>query len=73
VTGVPSTDDTPAPSIARAPSVTVVLELERAPVVLMDALNEGEAERLTDWIRTHDEYVDLVQQAIDLSRWQRAA
>jgi hypothetical protein len=53
--------------------LVILLPFEDRPRVFLDALTEHEAERLSDWIRTHDAYVDLVEQAIDLSRWQRAA
>jgi hypothetical protein len=39
---------------------------------LLDAVTESEELRLCDWLHA-TEYADLVQRALDLGRWHRAA
>jgi hypothetical protein len=52
--------------------VTIVLPFEDRPRVFMDAVTEGEAERLADWLYAHD-YLELVDLAHDLAERDRAA
>jgi hypothetical protein len=57
----------------RTPSVLVVLSLEAAPTVVIDALDEREAQRLGDWLCSHDDYLELVDRAQEIAERDRAA
>lgn len=61
------------PSRVSAPAVVIRLELERAPVLYFDCLNEGEEKRLHDWITARWKYAELVQQAAALILEAKAA
>lgn len=58
----------PASSVhpSRAPALLIRLQLEGAPELLIDALNEGEEDRLTDWIVHQDDLWELVDLAAEL-------
>jgi len=46
------------------PSVTIVLGLEAAPVVLSDAQTDEESARLCDWILAQPDLVELLDRAL---------
>lgn len=54
------------------PRLIVEFPIEGAPRVLIDAVNESEQERLLDWIKSSNELLWLVADAIELQR-KRAA
>ena len=56
-----------------APAVVIRLELEAAPLVYVDTLRKSDANRLKDWLQTHDEYGALVARAMELAKEARAA
>jgi hypothetical protein len=57
-----------------APSVSIRLEVEAAPRVFVDALNEAEEQRLTDWLtEARPDYGELVARAFELAAKARAA
>jgi hypothetical protein len=56
-----------------APAVVIRLELEALPKVLVDALDEREHTRLIDWIEAHPAYQQLIAEALELERQERAA
>lgn len=55
------------------PQVTIALGLESAPRVLLHSMNDSEAGRLLDWIRSHDDLAELVNRALELAEEARAA
>jgi low affinity Fe/Cu permease len=59
------------------PRLVVVVELGRAPVVVIDALDEAEVRRLLDWLEAHADFADVValafESAVELMREERAA
>jgi hypothetical protein len=59
------------------PRLVVVVEFEWPPVVVIDALDEGEVRRLLDWLEAHADLVDVVavafESAVELMREERAA
>jgi len=49
------------------PAVVIRLELEAAPVVVVDVLDEHEERRLTHWLAVaHPEYGELAARALEL-------
>ena len=59
---------------ASAPRVVIVLELERAPQIVVDAQNDGEVARLRDWLEAHQEIADLYHQAVEIETdWRERA
>jgi hypothetical protein len=56
-----------------APAIVIRLELEAAPRLQVDALNEREAERMVDWLEAHPEYLALIRRAAELETERRAA
>jgi hypothetical protein len=56
-----------------APAVVIRLEIEAHPVIILEALSEDEKDRLADWIDAHEEYGELIRQAVKLVDWERAA
>jgi hypothetical protein len=57
----------------QAPAWVLRLELEARPAIYVDAVNDGEADRLADWLRAKPEYAELVERARDLMQQERAA
>lgn len=57
---------------ANTPSVLIRLDLERAPVVTVDALDLGEEDRLLDWIQAQPVYAALVALAYALAAGESA-
>jgi hypothetical protein len=57
----------------QAPAWILRLELEARPVIIVDTLDDGEADRLADWLRAKPEYAELVERASDLMQRERAA
>jgi hypothetical protein len=55
-----------------APAYVVRLEVEAAPHVVVDALTEGESDRLRDWIAEHPAYWELVERPLQLRAEARA-
>lgn len=55
------------------PSVVIVLGLEAAPLIYVDARREGEAQRLAFWLASHPDVAALLQRAIELAEKARAA
>jgi hypothetical protein len=55
------------------PAVLIVLVLEERPSVRIDALSEGDALRMSDWLAAHPRYADLVERAIELAEPEGAA
>ena len=55
-----------------APAILIRLELEAAPRLQVDALNEREHDRIVDWLEAHPSYLRLVQKAIELERQEAA-
>jgi hypothetical protein len=49
------------------PAVVIRIALEGTPLLYADALNEGEAVRLDDWLETRPEYAELVDDALRLA------
>jgi hypothetical protein len=56
-----------------APAAVIRLELEAAPRVLIDCMNEREEIRLADWITSHPRLLDLVAAALELQNEAEAA
>jgi len=56
-----------------SPAILIRLELEAAPRLLVDALDDREHTRLLDWLQTHPRYAALVSEAIVLEAEERAA
>ena len=57
-----------------APRIVIEVDFEASrPRVVLDYLNEGDGDRMRDWLGAHPEMFDLVVQAIELSRQERAA
>jgi hypothetical protein len=56
-----------------APSVLILFQLETAIRVAWDCLNEGEEQRLRDWIESHPEYGPIVARALELAAEKQAA
>jgi hypothetical protein len=52
------------------PSLHVVVPLEGSPRLYLDVLNEGEEDRLRDWLTAAPEARELLELA---ERWQEAA
>ncbi len=63
-----------APSCA-PPAVTITLQLERAPVIVVDAISDYEASRLRDWVSSQRDLADLLDQALKVreQRLRKAA
>jgi hypothetical protein len=57
----------------RAPAILIRIELEAAPRLQVDALNQQEHDRIVDWLRAHPRYLRLVQEALALEAEERAA
>jgi hypothetical protein len=55
------------------PAIVIRLELEAAPRLQVDALDERESKRLIDWLDAHPRYLRLIQEAIKLETQERAA
>ena len=55
------------------PQIAIVLPVEGAPLVRLEAMNEGEEQRMVDWIDAKPEYGDLVRRALELAEEARAA
>jgi hypothetical protein len=53
------------------PSLTIRLALEAPPVVSFDCLNDGDEARLTDWILSKPELVDLLDRALLIAQRRR--
>ena len=53
----------------------VVLQLETALKVAWDCLNEGEEQRLRDWLQSHPDpgYAEIIARALELAEKGRAA
>jgi hypothetical protein len=62
---------------AVTPRLLVVVALEPAPPVAVDAMNDAEERRLLDWVEAHPDYVEDVSiaylSALELMRGARAA
>ena len=56
-----------------APAVVIRLELEAAPCVIIDAVNDAELARLADWIHARPGIAELVTFAIELEGEAKAA
>jgi hypothetical protein len=52
--------------VTKPPAVWIELAVEAAPIVLTDAANDSEADRLMDWIASKPGLLDLVSQALEL-------
>jgi hypothetical protein len=50
--------------LAQPPALIIRLELEAAPQVLQSCMNEGEEDRLADWLNSHPELLHLVMSAL---------
>lgn len=55
------------------PAVLIRVELEAAPVVVVDVLTDAELARLADWIHSHPRLAALVTAAVELEAEARAA
>ena len=55
------------------PAITIRLEVEAPPRVVVDALTDGENARAFDWVDANLEYAELVARAFDLEERERAA
>ena len=49
------------------PAVLIRLELEASPRVIVDAMYEGEMERLHDWFEAHPLHLELIHRAHELA------
>lgn len=67
----PTTETTAAGGVT-VPTLHIVLELERAPVVYADCANESEHARLLDWLESQPGLTELVVRAQTM-RSRRAA
>jgi hypothetical protein len=56
-----------------APAVDIRLELEAAPKVMVDCLNDAGHDRLIDWIDNQPELLDLLARACELRYGAEAA
>lgn len=56
-----------------APAIVIRLELEERPSVREEAMNEGEARRLHDWITSRPELHRIVRDAVVLMTERKAA
>ncbi len=57
-----------------APAVVIRLELEAAPVVYLEMMNDGDEKRLDVWLtEARPEYADLVRKAMELAEETRAS
>jgi hypothetical protein len=56
-----------------APSLIVIFELEAAPRVLFDCVNDAEWARLEEWFGAHPELLDPAIRALELRAEFRAA
>jgi hypothetical protein len=68
-----SDNDSAAPRLAAAPAVVIRLELEAPPRIYCDVMTEAAGGRLTDWLASHPDYLELVNRAIELGERARAA
>jgi hypothetical protein len=50
-----------------APAIVIRLELEASPRVIVDALHEGECERLHWWFEEHAEQLELIRRAYEIA------
>jgi hypothetical protein len=55
------------------PAVILRFELEAAPIVFADYLDDSEADRMDDWLDEHPEYRRLIREAVQLAEEARAA
>ena len=55
------------------PAIVIRLELEAAPRLQVDALDERESKRLLDWLDAHPRYLRLIQEAIELEAEEHVA
>jgi hypothetical protein len=55
------------------PAVTILLPLEGAPRLWVDALNDSEERRLWDWVGSRDDLLALVARALELAEETTAA
>lgn len=56
-----------------APGIIIRLELEAAPLVIADFLNDGEMARMNDWLDHHPAQAELIARALELAEAERAA
>lgn len=56
-----------------APAYLIWLELEAAPRVVVDALHEGDYDRLADWLLANPDIAELLERAVALAQRERAA
>jgi hypothetical protein len=56
-----------------APAVLIRFELEAAPRLFVESLNDREHDRLIDWVEAHPDYLDLIRRALALETQERAA
>jgi hypothetical protein len=49
-----------------APSIVIVLELEAAPLLLCNCVDESEERRLEDWLDAHPALLELAAKALEL-------
>jgi hypothetical protein len=56
-----------------APAAVIWLEVEEQPKVFMDCMNEGEYERLRDWLDSHPELHALLAYVRELQEKAKAA
>ncbi len=55
------------------PALTILLPLEGAARLWLDAMTDAEERRLWDWIVAHDDLAALVVRALELAEGARAA
>ena len=55
------------------PAILIRLPLEGSPRVLIDAEHERDHQRLLDWLEAHEDYLELVREALLLEAERRAA
>jgi hypothetical protein len=55
------------------PSIVIQLGVEEPPIVMIVASTEEAQDRVTYWVRSQPELVDLVQLALDLRNEARSA
>jgi hypothetical protein len=58
---------------APPPALVIRLAVEARPRLYVDCVNDGERERLVDWLRSSDDLSRLVDDALELSRLEPAA
>lgn len=56
-----------------APKVRVEFGIEEPPKVRIVCMSETEERRLWDWILSHERYVDLLEEALELADEEPAA